>query len=253
MPASRRSFVNGTLSALVSWPAVHSFAQNPVAPIDDEPDSPKFLDPAKLKANAQPGDIDTLFFTWFRDPCTTMVVQWIGLADEFQSADVHFGINPIKPPGRLTYRAIKKGQPASAIRTIDQLLQPIPIEYWQTIKPITKPFAPNSDLKVFRAELTGLLPDTMYRVQIGNRPATYRFRTMPTRSRTHFRLSVVAIAVSIFMRPTITLSQPPRIRVLRSSAVTSATTTASRLKLPSISIDNITPIWWPVAGDQFRS
>ena len=97
--------------------------------------------------------LDTLFLTWRRDPTTTVMVQWIGLAAA-EDPRIRFG------------RADHKGTDGSA--TARQ--QPYPM----------------TDLRVFRAELTGLSPGTEYRFQVGNQTHAYRFRTMPSKATNTF-------------------------------------------------------------------
>jgi hypothetical protein len=92
---------------------------------------------------------DTLFLTWQRDPTTTMTVQWVGPADEATDPTVYYAL-------------------PQAFR-------------WQS-QPVTSRPYPRTDLKVFRAELTGLTPGTDYEFRIGLRSPTYRFRTMPSRA-----------------------------------------------------------------------
>jgi hypothetical protein len=91
----------------------------------------------------------TLFLTWQRDPTTTMTVQWVGAAGETVDTKVYYSPDCYDD---------WKGQPA-----------------------VTKPY-PTTDLKVFRAELTGLTPGTDYAFCIGKESPTYRFRTMPARA-----------------------------------------------------------------------
>src|SRR5262249_7904967 len=52
---------------------------------------------------------------------------------------------------------------------------------WESQAAIPKPY-PRTDLKVFRAELTGLEPGTDYEFRIGKESPTYRFRTMPAKA-----------------------------------------------------------------------
>lgn len=92
---------------------------------------------------------DTLFLTWQRDPTTTMTVQWVGTRG--QTADP-----------QIYYSAGKDG-----------LVQ---------IQPTTAKPYPQTDFKVFRAELTGLTPGTDYQFRIGKHSPTYRFRTMPAKA-----------------------------------------------------------------------
>ncbi len=94
-------------------------------------------------------DPNTLFITWQRDPTTTMTVQWIGARGETGDTKVYYS----------TDRAIG----------------------WSSQVSIAKPYG-QTDLKVFRAELTKLSPDTMYQFSIGQHSPTYRFRTMPAKA-----------------------------------------------------------------------
>ncbi len=91
----------------------------------------------------------TLFLTWQRDPTTTMTVQWIGTVGETSSTKVYY-TSSLKDP-------------------------------WLSAEPTPRPY-PKSDLKVFRAELTGLTPGTNYQLRIGRNSPTYRFRTMPAKA-----------------------------------------------------------------------
>ncbi len=92
---------------------------------------------------------NTLFLTWFRDPTTTMVIQWIGTRGETADTTIWYG-----EPG----------------------------EAWETQKVVTKPY-PTTDFTVFRCELTDLTPGTDYEFKIGkNASPTYRFRTMPAKA-----------------------------------------------------------------------
>jgi hypothetical protein len=52
---------------------------------------------------------------------------------------------------------------------------------WQSQPTTAKPY-PYTDLRVFRAELTGLAPGADYQFCIGKYSPTYRFRTMPARA-----------------------------------------------------------------------
>jgi purple acid phosphatase-like protein/calcineurin-like phosphoesterase family protein len=91
----------------------------------------------------------TLFLTWQRDPTTTMTVQWIGAAGE--TADTN-----------VSYSGAQDDR-------------------WLTQTTIARPY-PKTDLKVFRAELTGLSPGTDYEFRVGKLSPTYRFRTMPAKA-----------------------------------------------------------------------
>jgi hypothetical protein len=91
----------------------------------------------------------TLFLTWQRDPTTTMTVQWVGTVGE--TADTNVSYIPLASGG------------------------------WKTKAPTLKPY-PQTDFKVFRAELTGLEPGTDYQFKIGKQSKTYSFRTMPAKA-----------------------------------------------------------------------
>lgn len=91
---------------------------------------------------------DTLFLSWQQDPTTTMTVQWIA-------------------PQSMADHAIQYS-------TVDA-----PVV--QMAKTITKPFS-QTDLKVYRSEITGLKPGTEYQFQIGKADKVYRFRTMPSKA-----------------------------------------------------------------------
>src|SRR5262249_39563373 len=84
---------------------------------------------------------NTLFLTWQRDPTTTMTIQWIGTRGE--TADT-----------TISYSAAAAGD-----GSVPQVQPTVPRPY------------PNTDFKVFRAELTGLSPGTDYRFRIGKQSA----------------------------------------------------------------------------------
>jgi phosphodiesterase/alkaline phosphatase D-like protein len=92
---------------------------------------------------------DTLFLTWQRDPTTTMTVQWVGAVGESMDTTVYY----------TTPRD----------------------ESWESTPAAIRPY-PRTDLKVFRAELTGLSPGTDYQFRIGKQSPIYRFRTMPAKA-----------------------------------------------------------------------
>jgi hypothetical protein len=94
---------------------------------------------------------DTLFLTWQRDPTSTMTVQWVGPSAE--PPDLHVS------PATGTVGAGRSATVHSTSRMF-----------------------PLTDLHVFRAEFTGLAPGSEYQFRIGNRPAAYRFRTMPAKA-----------------------------------------------------------------------
>jgi hypothetical protein len=92
---------------------------------------------------------NTLFLTWQSDPTTTMTVQWVGAVGE--TADT-----------KISYSTLEA-------------------DTWETQKTTAKPYS-ETDLKVFRAQLTELSPDTDYKFRIGKQSPTYRFRTMPAKA-----------------------------------------------------------------------
>lgn len=96
---------------------------------------------------------DTLFLTWQQDPTTTVTIQWLG-------------------------------SETSIDRSIHYATLEAPV--WQIAKTITKPYT-NTDLKVFRCELTGLQPGREYQFQIANAARVYRFRTMPSKATETFQ------------------------------------------------------------------
>ena len=91
---------------------------------------------------------DTLFLSWQQDPTTTMTVQWV-CPESTSDLSLHY----------------------STLET--------PV--WQIARTISKPYT-NTDLKVYRCELTDLKPGTEYQFQIGQAVKTYRFRTMPSKA-----------------------------------------------------------------------
>ena len=109
----------------------------------------------------------TLFLTWFRDPTTTMVVQWVGTRGEVADTRVYY---------RSVVPTFSTANAAITGTAFAQAAQP-----WRSMPTKEKPY-PYSDLKVFRAELTGLTPGTDYQFRIGKESPTYRFRTMPAKA-----------------------------------------------------------------------
>ena len=109
----------------------------------------------------------TLFLTWFRDPTTTMVVQWVGTRGEVADTRVYY---------RSVVPTFSTANAAITGTAFAQAAQP-----WRSMPTNEKPY-PYSDFKVFRAELTGLTPGTDYQFRIGKESPTYRFRTMPAKA-----------------------------------------------------------------------
>jgi hypothetical protein len=111
---------------------------------DDKPAAPA------VKATDDPAfQPNTLFLSWQRDPTTTMTVQWVGTVGETADTKVSYTL-------------------------LDGTT-------WETQETKSKPY-PQTDFKVFRAELTGLKPGTDYQFRIGKKSGTYRFRTMPAKA-----------------------------------------------------------------------
>ncbi|MBA4062207.1 MAG: metallophosphoesterase [Isosphaera sp.] len=119
---------------------------------DHSPSRAVDVAPAPRAVEAVPTDLapaDTLFLTWRGDPTTTVTVQWVG---------------PELPGAEVSVKLLAK-------TATD----------WKTTPVAARPF-PRTDLKVHRAELTGLTPGTEYVLQVGKGPKTYRFRTMPAKA-----------------------------------------------------------------------
>ena len=96
---------------------------------------------------------DTLFLTWSKDPTTTITIQWLGV-DTSNDMSVQY--------------SVLNGQDAKSAKTV------------------TKPYI-NTDLKVFRCQIEGLVPGTEYQFRIGKSFPSYRFRTMPSKAIDEFR------------------------------------------------------------------
>lgn len=117
---------------------------------------------ADLKADIQAVALrfETLFLTWQRDPTTTMTVQWLARAmapgnGPMGGASVHYaGFNQTD---------------------------------WQTVAAQQRPYHPESDLRVFRAEITGLTPGSEYQFRVGPGSTAHRFRTMPAKATSAFQ------------------------------------------------------------------
>lgn len=90
-----------------------------------------------------------LFLTWNDDPCTTMTVQWLGREEDGKSRNLWY-----RRSGTDTWRE----RPHAARRF------------------------PKTDLWLFRAQLTGLTPDSKYRFRVGLDSEQLNFRTMPAKA-----------------------------------------------------------------------
>jgi acid phosphatase type 7 len=149
---TRRSFLSLSAASL----ALPAFAQDRKV----LPEDPAF----------QP---DTLFLTWHRDPTTTMVIQWVGVTGE--TADNRIYYRPTLTHDRVAHWVGSAPLPMSAIHIAGSFLD------WRMQAPVSKPY-PKTDYKIFRTELTGLLPNTTYDFRIGKSSPVYRFRTMPSKA-----------------------------------------------------------------------
>ncbi len=140
----RRDFLRLTLGGLTT--AIYAGSTEVGGPECFGQERVDALRPANVRRPI-PGP-DTLILTWQQDPTTTMTIQWIG--------------PEVTEPENIWYA------------TLDA-----PI--WQIEKAITKPY-PNTDLKVYRCELTGLKPGTEYQFHLGRPDQETRFRTMPAKA-----------------------------------------------------------------------
>ncbi|WP_373653354.1 purple acid phosphatase family protein [Schlesneria sp. DSM 10557] len=111
------------------------------------------ISPAEASNPAASFEPDTLFLTWQRDPTSTITIQWLGAET---SADTSIQFATLDAP------------------------------VWQIAMTITRPYT-NTDLKVFRCELTGLQPGQEYQFQVANAAEVYRFRTMPGKATDTFQ------------------------------------------------------------------
>jgi acid phosphatase type 7 len=152
---SRRLFLGASFGALASYPLA---AQEPKKEVEEKiPASLKSIgdDPA-----FQPS---TLFLTWHTDPTTTMDIQWIGTVGETADTKIYYTSDKILPPVRVEGKLVPQ--------KID----------WKIFETTHRPY-PMSELKVFRALLSGLTPNTEYSFKIGKASPTYKFRTMPAKA-----------------------------------------------------------------------
>ena len=90
---------------------------------------------------------DSTFLTWWTDPTTTMVIQWI--APEATSLSLEYSL--------------------------------LKADDWQTAKITVKDY-PDTDLKVHRCELADLTPGSEYAFRLSETSSVRRFRTMPAKA-----------------------------------------------------------------------
>jgi hypothetical protein len=137
----RRQFLSSSFAAAsaAALGAGAAQAESPAARIFDA-----------IKPALQPDNRPTTFLTWWTDPTTTMVVQWIG--DDSAAALVHYD-----------RKDRKKDDP------------------WLCVQSTATPFL-TTNLKVHRCELKGLTPGTEYVFRIGGAEKPQRFRTMPAKA-----------------------------------------------------------------------
>lgn len=149
---SRRSFLGASLAGVTGTLAL---GQEPK--LRNIPETPAF----------QP---DTLILTWQRDPTTTMTIQWVGTQGETSDNRIFYrsALSPFNVAAMVSTGGTESSLPGSLSA----------LNGWQIQKPTAKPY-PMTDFRVFRTELTHLLPGTCYEFRIGRHSPTYRFRTMP--------------------------------------------------------------------------
>jgi len=152
---TRRSFFGVSLAGILSPSA-------DAAPPERATAIPKVPDDSPFQPSA-------LFLTWQRDPTTSMTVQWVGAIGETPDTRVYY--RPLGPQPAALASIIGSPRPFGAAA----------LAKWNEEPSRIKPF-PMTDLKVFRSELTGLLPGTSYEFRIGKQSPTYRFRTMPAKA-----------------------------------------------------------------------
>ncbi len=135
----RRSFLTGTLGGLAGLSLANVL--NAKDQESAKPSSKKSEKEVPLPKGP------SLFLTWWTDPTTTMVIQWVAPADN------------------------------SALVYVAELAS----DEWGAATVVTKPF-PDTNLVVHRCELTGLQPETEYRFMLSGHRTVHRFRTMPAKA-----------------------------------------------------------------------
>lgn len=151
-PSARRDFLRTSVAGFSSLYGAAAWAADSAT---------KESAAASPSTSASADPFETLFLTWRRDPTTTMMIQWVGPVAAGPIAPVHY--SPFIVPTK------------DAPPTDDA-------DDWKSAPVETKEYHPLSELKVHRAELTGLKPGTEYRFRIGGHAQVHRFRTMPAKA-----------------------------------------------------------------------
>ncbi|HEY1064526.1 MAG TPA: metallophosphoesterase family protein [Pirellulales bacterium] len=147
----RRRFLGSSLTGVAALASgADLFGADKKASEKDDGKSKK--EPSKKESSSSAPWRDSLFLTWQRDPTTTITIQWIA------------------PSAKAT--------PAVQFAPLDGMI-------WRPAATITKPFV-GTDLLVHRCELTGLVPGTEYKFQVGSDKHEHRFRTMPAKMTNDF-------------------------------------------------------------------
>lgn len=108
-----------------------------------------FFQPSQLPADEEAlYDPLALYLTWQRSPTTTMTIQWVSLKGDDQDY-VEYNTS-------------------------------LPAALWHSISAESFNLPGLSRYKLYRTELTGLMPNTEYYFRIGHKGHIYKFLTMPT-------------------------------------------------------------------------
>ncbi len=162
---SRRAFLGASVVSLAASRALRG---------DEAADATatKLIDDPTFEPN-------TLFLTWQRDPTTTMTVQWIGTRGETPNTNIYY-TSGITAAATAVVASVAAPISAGVIKS-GSAVSAAAVAAWNSQETSSSPFG-QSDLKVFRAELTKLTPGTNYQFRIGKHSPIYRFRTMPAKA-----------------------------------------------------------------------
>jgi len=188
---SRRSLLAAGLGSLAAFGTVPLIVgQEPKLPAEPKKDETP-------KPYSETFSSETLFLTYAGDPCTSVTVQWIASDWESRAKELLFAeftaeyekardraakikaakaMMPVDPPKD---EDPKKDEPKKEEPKPKE--DPLPNLEWQKATISSKPF-PETDLKVFRVELTGLKAGTEYAFKVGTYSPEFRFRTMPAKA-----------------------------------------------------------------------